>query len=249
MLPQVDYYYYFGIDPATVPFANMLVIATGVVIVMVTALRLLGKHVKKIGKIEFSGGEAGPPAADYNAEIQAVDDDLRMQIAETIKRRKTRLNNLFKQTSSCTIARIALYNTIPAPLYVSANKNHFVHELLPSNRDRYVNNLLATVEAEYESVYLAMLDGSCAACECDGGGDKILPKWEDGIKDDILDFLSEWVAEVADETVKSCRRKIEVYRSYEAVFAGDNGRLSILKTRILQCENDIHLLKSPARAW
>ncbi|MCL1991556.1 MAG: hypothetical protein FWG66_01220 [Spirochaetes bacterium] len=237
MLPQTDYYYYFGIDPSTLPFMHVLITVAGVVVIAVAAMRILGGRIKKIGKIEFGGGDSPHARADFGAEIQAVDDDLRMQIVETIKRRKTRLNNLFKKKTSCAIARIALYNTIPAPLFVSANKNHFVYELLPSNRERYVNNLLATIKAEYDSVYLAMQDG-----KCEGGGN-ILPKWEDGLEDEIRDFLNEWVVDVVDETVKSCRRKADVYRSCEAVFAGDHAQLNVLKNRIMQSENDIQLLK------
>ena len=228
----------------TIPLPNIIIIVAAVMIMFFALLFVIVKYVKKIGPVDLEKENSVESSVyEMNREIFNVDSDMGARVRSITTSLETRLRNIFYESRICPVAVIALTNSALRPLYNSISNNHFTTVMQPSNRDNYLNGLLRAIEDQYRSTYNAMLNFEC--------GDKkvSMPKWDDtnsgednSPKMRVEKFLDEWVDGVTTETIKSCLRKIEIFKSYEKSFKGNAYRTNILISCITKNEKYISLL-------
>lgn len=235
---------------STIPFPNLIATYILVMLLFVAILFVIVRYVRKIGSVELDKENSIESFAyEMNRSIAKVDDDIRMRARTITASLKTRLRNIFYESGMCPVAVIALTNSALGPLYDSAANNHFTSVLMPEHRDNYLNKMLKAIEDEYRSTYNALLNFEC--------GVKLgaMPSWEtkaeNGItpRERVQNFLSDWVNDVMTETIKSCIKKIEIYKSYEETFKGDKHWSGILEICISKNEKYISFLDRHGKGW
>ena len=226
------------IDLSTIPFPNLVVVVTAFLLVAGAAMYIIARHVKKIGPIDLSKEHSGQTALyNMNRENDNHDNELKMRIRAITLQRKTRLRNILKEFHTCPLAMMSLTGSLLGPLYASVINNHLTTVL--QNRAVFSENLLMAMEDEYEAVRLALFGNRCDNKET-------LPKWE-SIKEKMRKFVDEWTENVLMETIKTCEKKLVVYREYKPQFAKDSYRSGIVDSGIAKNENYIQLFKSMLR--
>jgi len=232
----------FDFSKITLP--NTIIIVIGFLAGLAMILFFLAKYARKAGFIDLDKNNSIESLAfDMNAAIDKIDGQLRMEVRAITSSLKTRLRNIFYEAGMCPVAVIALTNSALGPLYDSAANNHFTTVMLPENREDYLIKLLKAIEDEYKSTYLAMLNFEC--------GDRIgvMPLWEgeenagaDSPKNRVQKFLSDWVHSVLTATVKSCLKKIDVYKDKENALKGSKRWVGIIASCIAKNERYVTLL-------
>ena len=234
-----------SVDFTHMTFANTVVIIIGALVALVLVLFFLAKYVRKAGFIDLDKNNTIESSAyEMNKAIDGIDSQMRIKVRTVTSSLKTRLRNVFYEAGMCPVAVIALTNSALGPLYDSAANNHFTAVMLPENYDDYFDKLLKAIEDEYRSTYNAMLNFEC--------GDRIgsMPSW-DGEKDPgkegsprerVQKFLTDWMNSVLTETVKSCFKKIEVYKNSESALKGSKRWTDIVANCIAKNEKYISLM-------
>jgi hypothetical protein len=239
----------FAFDFARIPLPNLIVIMIGILIAVAMVLFVLVKYVRKAGFIDMDKNNSVESSAyEMNRAIGEIDEQTRMKVRVITASLKTRLRNIFNEAGMCPVAVIALTNSALGPLYDSVANNHFTTVMLPDNRGEYLNKLLKAIEDEYRSTYNAMFNFECR--------DKavIMPRWEkkdenETPKERIQSFLNDWTDSVATETIKSCIKKIDIYKSYESTFKNSKQWSDILGICISKNEKYIFLLDRHGKGW
>ena len=233
-----------SIDFSTVPLVNLIVVVATIMVMFFALLFVIVKYVKKLGPIDLEKeNHVESSVYEMNKENHGVDKDTESRIRNITGSLETRLNNIFFEARICPVSVIALTYSALQPLYSSIANNHFTTVMQPNNRDNYLNGILRSIEDKYRSTYNAMMNFQCG----DKNGN--MPKWDEQKNGDesspkirVQNFLEEWVDSVTTEVIKSCLKKIDIYKSYEAAFKGNAYRTGILNSCIAKNEKYISLL-------
>ena len=237
----------FAFDFSKITTPTAIVIVGGSLLALAMILFFLAKYVRKVGFLDIDKNNSIESSAyAMNNEIDKVDSQMRMKVRTITQSLSSRLRNMFYETGMCPVAVIAITNSALGPLYDSAANNHFTTVMLPENREEYLIKLLKAVEDEYRSTYNAMLNFEC--------GNKIgtMPLWEGGIsgsagakippKEQMQKFLMDWVDSVLTETIKSCMKKIDIYKGGEIALQGSKRWAGITAACIAKNEKYISLM-------
>jgi len=217
-------------DLANTPIAHLVVMAILIVII----IYVLVKYYGNIGPLKRRDQANSDALYHMNCENSELDEQLRVQARLKVSVLDQRLNNIFYDYKVCPVARIALAGAVRGVLQANACDNHFTTVLMPDNRDDYLEGLLKSIEDQYVAIYSAI-----AGIKCEK--DEILPTWEE-IKDTIKEFIIEWANLVIADVIKTCIKKIAVYKKYEPKFVGDSYRTGIVVGRIAKNKDHITLL-------
>jgi len=239
-----------SLDFSKITLESTIIIVAGFLLGLAMILFFLAKYVRKAGFLDIDKNNSIESSAyDMNDAISKIDDQMHIKVRTITSSLKTRLRNVFYDAGMCPVAVIALTNSALGPLYDSAANNHFTTVMLPENRDEYHNKLLKAIEDEYRSTYNAMLN-----CEC-GSRAGAMPLWEGGEnagngaspKERVQKFLADWANDVLTETIKSCIKKIGMYKASEGPLKSSKRWSGIVAGCIAKNERYIFLMDRHAR--
>jgi hypothetical protein len=131
------------------------------------------------------------------------------------------------------MTRTALSSALRFPLYESVANNHFTTELMPDSFDEYRHRIIESLKDEYVTVYLAARETKCREDD--------IKLWEEAKDIIIKDIIDSWLKQICRESMRTCEKKISVYKKYLPDFetAGDDYRIKIVKGCITKNEQYI----------
>ena len=221
---------------------TVAILIGGIILIIAMVLFALIRYAGKLGPVDFRKMNIiGDESHNLDNDITEKDKQLQKNSLVITERMGLRLTNIFMKYNMCPLTIKTLVLAVSRPLERSAFENHFTTVLMPEKRDAYVENLLRFIEDEYTAVFNSIPPVSCI------NEDK-MPAWVT-ICPEMKKFLLLWVEHNITETIKTCIRKIEIYRQKEPTFK-DNLRMSEIILKRMQKNDDyIKKLDRHGKGW
>jgi len=211
------------------------IIVGGVFLIIGLLLFALVRYSGKLGPIDFRKlNVMGEASHALDLDIQEKDKQLQKSVFVITERMSNRLTNIFNEFGYCSMVVNTLVYVVLRPLIRSVFENHFTTVLMPDKREIYIGNLLTAIEDEYLTVFNNVQHINC-------NFDVKLKAWAE-VAPVLKKFLLLWVDFVVTETIKSCIRKIEIYRQKEPLFHGNDRMSKVIVERIGKNNDYIKML-------
>ncbi|MBR6552815.1 MAG: hypothetical protein IKT89_08260 [Clostridia bacterium] len=195
---------------STMPLSNLIVMIIGIIVILVVVAILI-----KVFNLTISKGTIKSADYEYDQrclivnhkikeDVENIDWKLQKSLREQTKHLSYSISKIGNVEEMCQASRKSLFNTYREPFYNCISNNHFTREFLPSNYDSYRQNLIQSLRAIHQVLYI---EYNLDSCKMDDMQD-----WKD-VEENFYALVDEWLIMAMNEVRKSCYEKIDLYET------------------------------------
>lgn len=195
---------------STMPLENLITIIVGVVIILIVVavlIKVFNLNISK-GTIKTSDYEYDQRCLIVNhkikEDVENIDWKLQKNLREQTKHLSYSISKIGNVQEMCQASRKSLFNAYREPFYNCISNNHFTREFLPSNYESYRQNLIQSLRAIHQVLYI---EYNLDSCKMDDMRD-----WVD-VECEFNALVDEWLEMAMNEVKKSCYEKINLYET------------------------------------
>lgn len=193
---------------STMPLENLITIIVGIVIILIVVAVLI-----KVFNLNISKGTIKSADYEYDQrclivnhkikeDVENIDWKLQKNLREQTKHLSYSISKIGNVQEMCQASRKSLFNAYREPFYNCISNNHFTREFLPSNYESYRQNLIQSLRAIHQVLYI---EYNLDSCKMDDMRD-----WVD-VESEFNALVDEWLEMAMNEVKKSCYEKINLY--------------------------------------
>jgi hypothetical protein len=195
---------------STMPLENLITIIVGIVIILIVIavlIKVFNLNISK-GTIKSSDYEYDQRCLIVNhkikEDVENIDWKLQKNLREQTKHLSYSISKIGNVQEMCQASRKSLFNAYREPFYNCISNNHFTREFLPSNYESYRQNLIQSLRAIHQVLFI---EYNLDSCKMDDMRD-----WVD-VESEFNALVDEWLEMAMNEVKKSCYEKINLYET------------------------------------
>ena len=181
-----------------------------------------------------------------DCKIHELDNDLILFALDKSKTLRRAMTIELSKTVDCHSTRRALASCLRYPLYDASRKNNFKDKLCPENIKEYTDNVIKEMIYEYQDFAIEREMSRCPLS--DKARCPELPSLDDLLIENRNQLINDWALPLRKETINTCKKKIEIYKTYIPVFEDleDQVKIKVCLSCIDKNENYIkNLARKP----